>query len=1340
MSLHSAASLLLGSKAVQNAALITENLPPEIAASIQKIKKRAETTRVKGLSELTTSLSSMDPSLLLEICQCLTNLLPLITYDANPRVRLSLARFFEQLSLSPKRELLRCLEFVIPFWLGLRFDPGREISKKALFSWTSLFKSGDNKVVSQFKTQIISQISHSFSLSIQSLLKEGYSNDDAQVILQLSMNSGICCLNYLLDNLIEIDPELINCLVSINSKKILVNFLTEVQPSFLRISILTLISNPKFWTLVEFNPSAHQFQSNVIKKLIDGLTGSLGLNYLATFLSLKDINSTIFKNSVSNIGNLMQKETFDLELSELVPPLIIKIQNIIKNSLFTITISRCFSSLLRVKNGDPYYDKAVESVVEVLKILYNFELIKTDGFLEFFHDVLECVFQSTVKLTPIFDWMLSTSLDSMMIDYLIEHECATSRVFDFYLTFFPIKIDSRPDLYLKYLPSLIENFKSNNFTENQSIIELFLKEVKSIPAEMIDVIVKSALDCQSISTISLIILISSVEISINLIDSGKIDTELFLSSINQIIQSKMTDVTVLIPLIENFSSNFEKLVTSEEIFLEYLKFPLEFINQSNLIDCPFLSSSRVSLSILQLISTSPNQNLIDLDIISNCLLLISSNNDQIDCSNIQIKISSPSNLIESLVGTCTNKSYSFNQSNFELMSSILNQSIIFDCQSIDDVSSLVNSSLYFTLFLIVISIPKVSISTEIESFLVKLYGDLIINSFIFSKNITFINNPSDFLINTLTSSLFHRLIENFDQNLINFELIKNNCFCHFLVKYMSSFSSFKSIFDILIGYQTVSISEVVGLIGVFDPNFDIDDVFSTQLTAFDCLPSSILLLFTQKVFDFPLNFDPHDAKPLSLFKLITRRAHLNVDDCLKVQDPIIFASIVHLIPNFDEKFCNKFLNIFESINSFDLMTFTLFSKILTHFKDQYLLPKFLSLLCSIISRHNFDLKFWTNHYDIDSRLFLTVQSNDYDLSSFDHVTILCNFLPKTAIYLSNSPISLNNLIENFRSFYSQIEEVNFFISKDGTPPLHLPRDLVSLFIQSRFVLYRLARLSNVDLQSFDDVIDDIIDLSVSFLLFSDCKQSNLIDAGDLIMDFENLPANVFLLAGIYFSKILRTKLSKNSKLFKFCSNFSSSKLINHFLIAEFKHLSLINSLRFDETPNCYLSITPLTKNSVEISINREEETFSAGKITISYPNNFPLKAPLCSLSTSYNVDRPELRRLLVAITASMTSPTRVDQLAQISSQVQSLIDCRKVGLSDSSHLFGACLAISKFLKNIDAAEVCSVCYSVLLHSNGSIPDKECINCKNKFHKSCLEKWFAMSDSSRCPLCSYTLLL
>ena len=65
-------------------------------------------------------------------------------------------------------------------------------------------------------------------------------------------------------------------------------------------------------------------------------------------------------------------------------------------------------------------------------------------------------------------------------------------------------------------------------------------------------------------------------------------------------------------------------------------------------------------------------------------------------------------------------------------------------------------------------------------------------------------------------------------------------------------------------------------------------------------------------------------------------------------------------------------------------------------------------------------------------------------------------------------------------------------------------------------------------------------------------------------------------------------------------------------------------------------------------------------------------------------------------------------------------------------------AISLWIHNLDrefeGVEPCPICYSILHNKLHVLPNLTCRTCKNKFHSSCLYKWFSSSQKNKCPLC------
>ncbi|KAJ2933069.1 hypothetical protein H1R20_g4020, partial [Candolleomyces eurysporus] len=69
--------------------------------------------------------------------------------------------------------------------------------------------------------------------------------------------------------------------------------------------------------------------------------------------------------------------------------------------------------------------------------------------------------------------------------------------------------------------------------------------------------------------------------------------------------------------------------------------------------------------------------------------------------------------------------------------------------------------------------------------------------------------------------------------------------------------------------------------------------------------------------------------------------------------------------------------------------------------------------------------------------------------------------------------------------------------------------------------------------------------------------------------------------------------------------------------------------------------------------------------------------------------------------------------------------------------------LSLFKKNVtlhfEGQVECAICYSIISASDGSLPKKPCKTCRNRFHSSCLYKWFNTSHSSSCPLCRSNII-
>ncbi|KAF9160818.1 hypothetical protein DFQ26_005148 [Actinomortierella ambigua] len=135
----------------------------------------------------------------------------------------------------------------------------------------------------------------------------------------------------------------------------------------------------------------------------------------------------------------------------------------------------------------------------------------------------------------------------------------------------------------------------------------------------------------------------------------------------------------------------------------------------------------------------------------------------------------------------------------------------------------------------------------------------------------------------------------------------------------------------------------------------------------------------------------------------------------------------------------------------------------------------------------------------------------------------------------------------------------------------------------------------------------------------------------------------------------------------------------------------------------------VSKNTSEVtaSFQIDEATM---EIVIRLPSNFPLRQIEVEGTQRVGVKEARWRAWMLAVAGV------------VAAQNGSLID-----------------ALTMFRRNVglhfDGVEDCTICYSIVSLQDRSLPTKTCKTCKNKFHASCLYKWFHSSaNSASCPLC------
>ncbi|KAG9300709.1 hypothetical protein G9A89_023507 [Geosiphon pyriformis] len=135
----------------------------------------------------------------------------------------------------------------------------------------------------------------------------------------------------------------------------------------------------------------------------------------------------------------------------------------------------------------------------------------------------------------------------------------------------------------------------------------------------------------------------------------------------------------------------------------------------------------------------------------------------------------------------------------------------------------------------------------------------------------------------------------------------------------------------------------------------------------------------------------------------------------------------------------------------------------------------------------------------------------------------------------------------------------------------------------------------------------------------------------------------------------------------------------------------------------------IARNSNEvIAIYRLDEYVM--ELNLRMPNNFPLRP----------IEVHTVERVIM---------TEIKDLKWAQLPVQAAVNSQNGNLEVALNLFKRNISL-----HFDGFEDCVICYSIVSLEDRSLPNKTCPTCRNRFHKSCLYKWFRTSNSSTCPLC------
>lgn len=87
-----------------------------------------------------------------------------------------------------------------------------------------------------------------------------------------------------------------------------------------------------------------------------------------------------------------------------------------------------------------------------------------------------------------------------------------------------------------------------------------------------------------------------------------------------------------------------------------------------------------------------------------------------------------------------------------------------------------------------------------------------------------------------------------------------------------------------------------------------------------------------------------------------------------------------------------------------------------------------------------------------------------------------------------------------------------------------------------------------------------------------------------------------------------------------------------------------------------------------------------------------------------------------------------------------MLGVQQVIWSQNGHVVDAIILFKKNVTlHFGGQAECPICYSIISVAEGSLPRKPCKTCNNRFHSSCLYKWFETSHSTSCPLCRSNIM-
>ena len=179
---------------------------------------------------------------------------------------------------------------------------------------------------------------------------------------------------------------------------------------------------------------------------------------------------------------------------------------------------------------------------------------------------------------------------------------------------------------------------------------------------------------------------------------------------------------------------------------------------------------------------------------------------------------------------------------------------------------------------------------------------------------------------------------------------------------------------------------------------------------------------------------------------------------------------------------------------------------------------------------------------------------------------------------------------------------------------------------------------------------------------------------------------------------------KDRKSKMFVEEFVRSK-ISPFLIKE--EFEIIDTDDSDgQVSNFHIKSVNI-KNQILASM--EVEDGHSIDLRVSFPKEYPLKAPHAKLEKYIGISEAKARKWNLSIAAFLMNRNGT---------VSEVIQTWKKNVS----------------QEFEGHEDCLICYSIIQPSTGQLPRLTCKTCHQKYHGTCLYKWFKTSGKSNCVHC------